>query len=96
MGELCYGGKYGAQCDLKSDSKWFYMAIFFISQLITGAGISPFYSLVPAYLDENVQPKSFPTYLAIWQCFLFLGPGIGMLIGGKFLSIYVDIEQVGP
>jgi MFS family permease len=70
------------------------MAIFVLAQLLMGAGISPFYPLVPAYLDENVHPKHMPVYLGIWTCTTFLGPGLGMILGGKFLSIYVDLEQV--
>ena len=35
-----------------------------------------------------------PVYLGIWYIFTFIGQGIGYLIGGYFLSIYVDIEQV--
>ncbi|XP_046848352.1 LOW QUALITY PROTEIN: solute carrier organic anion transporter family member 4A1-like [Xenia sp. Carnegie-2017] len=81
------------QCNMKSDSRWYYMAIFIIAQLIMGAGTSPFYSLLPAYLDENVHPKHTPVYLAIWTCATFLGPGLGMIVGGKFLSIYVDLEK---
>ena len=70
------------------------MAIFVLSQLLMGAGTSPFYPLLPAYLDENVHPKHMPVYLGIWTCATFLGPGLGMVIGGKLLSIYVDLEQV--
>ena len=70
------------------------MMLFVVAQLIIGAGAAPFYSLLPAYLDENVKPKLIPVYLGIWFCFTFIAPGIGYLIGGYFLSFYVDIEQV--
>ena len=82
------------ECKAPSGGEWYYMMIFVVAQLIIGAGISPFYSLLPVYLDENVDPKSMPVYLGIWYIFTFLGPGIGSFIAGKFLSIYVDIEQV--
>lgn len=96
---FCYNGgetftKSQMKCNLDSGSRWYYKAIFILSQLITGAGISPYYSLVPAYLDENVHPKSLAIYLGIWTCANFLGPGLGMLVGGKMLSIYVDLKQV--
>lgn len=70
------------------------MVIFIGAQVIIGAGLSPFYPLVSVYLDENVQPKSMPIYLGLSHFFTFIGPGLGFLIGGKFLGIYVDIEQV--
>ena len=83
-----------APCSLESDSRWYYMAIFVLAQVFIGMGGSPYYSLLPAYLDENVHPKDLPIYLGVWSFANFLGPGIGMLIGGKFLSIYVDLKQV--
>ncbi|XP_028411530.1 solute carrier organic anion transporter family member 4A1-like isoform X2 [Dendronephthya gigantea] len=97
-GPSCFSGNITqslgqGKCSLESDSRWYYMAIFVLSQLIMGAGTSPFYSLVPAYLDENVHPKHMPLYLGAWTFATFLGPGLGMIIGGKFLSIYVDLEQ---
>ena len=70
------------------------MAIFVLAQLIMGIGGSPYFSLLPAYLDENVHPKDLPIYLGVWSLANSLGPGIGMLIGGKLLSIYVDLKQV--
>ena len=82
----------GAQAP--SGGEWYYMMIFVVAQLIIGAGLSPFYSLLPVYLDENVDPKSMPVYLGIWYIFTFLGPGIGVFVAGRFLSIYVDIQQV--
>ena len=82
------------ECKAPSGGEWYYMMIFVVAQLIIGAGISPFYSHLPVYLDENVDPKSMPVYLGIWYIFTFLGPGVGSFIAGKFLSIYVDIEQV--
>ncbi|XP_028408742.1 solute carrier organic anion transporter family member 4A1-like [Dendronephthya gigantea] len=76
-----------------SGSTWYYMMIFVIAQFILGAGICPLYSLVPSLLDENVEPKQMPMCLGLLYLCTFLGPGIGILLGGQFLSIYVDIDQ---
>ena len=73
---------------------WYYMLIFVIAQFIHGAGICPLYSLVPSYLDENVEPRQMPVYLGLWYLSTFIGPGIGVLLAGKFLGVYVDIGQV--
>jgi MFS family permease len=81
----------------KSDNagtKWYYMMIFAIAQFIHGAGICPLYSLVPVYLDENVEMKHLPIYLALLYVSALIGPGVGTLLGGQFLSVFVDIEQV--
>ena len=96
-GPTCFSGNITeseAKCSQKSDSRWYYMAIFVLAQLIMGAAVSPFYSLLPAYLDENVHPKHMPVYLGVWSFANFLGPGIGMIVGGKLLSTYVDLKQV--
>ena len=96
-GPSCFSGNATAgqaQCSEESDSSWYYMAIFVLAQVFMGVGVSPFYSLLPAYLDENVHPKHMPLYMAVWSCATFAGPGLGMIIGGKLLSIYVDLEQV--
>ncbi|XP_028408691.1 solute carrier organic anion transporter family member 4A1-like [Dendronephthya gigantea] len=79
--------------DNTGGAMWYYMLIFIIAQFIHGAGICPLYSLVPSYLDENVEPKQMPVYLGLWYLSAFIGPGIGILLGGQFLSVYVDIKQ---
>ena len=81
----------------KSDNtgtKWYYMMIFVIAQFIHGAGICPLDSLVSVYLDENVEPKQLPIYLALWRLSALIGPGMGTLLGGQFLNVFVDIRQV--
>ncbi len=83
------------QCaETNSGGDWYYLAVFILAMLIMGAGSAPYFSLFNAYLDENVDPKSFPLYLGIFTIIQFIAPGIGLVIGGKFLSIYVDIDQV--
>ena len=53
-----------------------------------------FLSSGPAYLDENVSPKSSPIYLGIWFAMSMFGPGLGFLVGSNFLRVYTDIKQV--
>ncbi|XP_046852310.1 solute carrier organic anion transporter family member 4C1-like [Xenia sp. Carnegie-2017] len=81
----CLTGNYGGN--------WYYLIVFIIAMLIMGAGNAPFFSLFIVYLDENIKSKSFPWYLGIYNAIQFISPGIGYLIGGKFLSIYVHIYQ---
>ena len=84
-----------SSCDGKGrDAMWYNMMIFVIAQFIHGAGICPLYTLVPAYIDENVEPKQMPIYLGLWYVCGFLGPGLGTLLSGQLLSVFVDIDQV--
>ncbi|XP_048583447.1 solute carrier organic anion transporter family member 4A1 isoform X2 [Nematostella vectensis] len=69
-----------------------YYALFIISQLMSGAGTTPLHTLGPAYLDENVPSISVGAYLAVFYLAGFMGPGIGSIIGGQFLTVYVDIS----
>lgn len=60
-----------------------------------GAGTTPLYSLAPAYIDENVQPKASPIYLGIFFAAAIAGPGLGFVTGGPILNeIYIHINQV--
>lgn len=70
------------------------MLIFFMAQLLMGAGTTPLYTLGPAYIDENVHPKSSPVYLAVFFSLTLLGPGLGFISGGSLLNIYIDVTQV--
>ena len=84
-----------AQCaEPNSGGDWYYLAVFLLAMMIMGAGGAPYFCLFNAYLDENVEPKSFPVYLGIFSVIQFIAPATGFLLGGKFLSIYVDIKQV--
>ena len=94
---LCQLSSNTTSCDGGSGqhaAMWYIMFIFVIAQLIHGAGICPLYSLVPAYLDENVEPNNMAMYLGVWYLCAFLGPGMGALLGAQFLAVFVDIDQV--
>ncbi|XP_029185386.2 solute carrier organic anion transporter family member 4A1-like [Acropora millepora] len=82
--EFCFG-QYGGE--------WYYIFIFFLGQLLMGAGTTPLYTLGPAYIDENVHPKSSPVYLAVFFSLTLLGPGLGFIGGGSLLNIYIDITR---
>ena len=71
-----------------------YLFVFICSQLVAGAGTTPLYTLGPAYLDENVNPKQTAVYLGIIYGCVMLGPGLGAMLGGQLLGIYVDLKQV--
>lgn len=75
-------------------SEWYYIFIFVIGQFLIGAGASPIYSLSTAFIDENVSRKNSGICLAVFYTVSGLGPALGFLLGGYFLTIYVDVEQV--
>ena len=81
-------------CVAVYDSRWYYLALFSFAQMLMGVGTTPLWSLGPAYIDENVHPKSSPIYIAVWFAATILGPGMGFLVGAPMLSVYVDLKLV--
>jgi MFS family permease len=97
--DLCYSNETlrNTTNTLNTDcrgSKWYHMMVFVLGQLLIGAGASPVYNLGSAYLDENVTRKNSGIYLGIFYAVATLGPGLGFILGGYFLSIYIDIKLV--
>lgn len=75
-----------------SQYKW----IFFFGQYLHGAGATPLYTLGCALINENVSKKMSSVYLAIYYTTAIVGPGIGYILGGQILNIYVDWMFVDP
>ena len=92
--EISYNNQTTAADELCKNSEWYYICIFVLGQLLIGAGASPIYNLCTAYIDENVSRKNSGIYLAVFYAVSATGPALGFLLGGYFLTIYVDIEQV--
>nr|XP_022311407.1 solute carrier organic anion transporter family member 4A1-like isoform X2 [Crassostrea virginica] len=89
----CVAGSNATACTHK-DSLSSYKYIFFLGQLLHGAGASPLYTLGVTYLDENLPVRSSSMYIGIYYAFAIVGPAIGYLAGGAFLNIYVDVNKV--
>ncbi|XP_072142802.1 solute carrier organic anion transporter family member 4A1-like [Dermacentor andersoni] len=67
--------------------KYFFMA----GHALHGIGSSPFFTLGVAYLDQNTPSASASFYMGIFYATSVLGPAMGFLLGGYFLSMYTDI-----
>ncbi|XP_063970478.1 solute carrier organic anion transporter family member 4A1-like isoform X1 [Lytechinus pictus] len=67
-----------------------YYWVFIAAQCLHGLGAAPIYTLGVTYIDESVSPHMASIYLGIIQATSILGPALGYLLGGYFLSIYVD------
>ena len=85
---------YTQFCENLSPSDWKYMFVFIGAKLVLGAGMTPAFTLGPAYIDENVSPEIAPMYIGVWFIATFFGPGVGYLAGGTLMTIYVDLIQV--
>ncbi|XP_077548386.1 solute carrier organic anion transporter family member 4A1-like [Haemaphysalis longicornis] len=82
---LCAGGAGSTLAE--------YRYLFMLGNFLHGCGASPFYTLGVAYLDDNVPTKTSPVYLGVYFAMAILGPGVGFISGGYFLSMYTDITK---
>ena len=73
---------------------WWHILVFVIAEFFIGVGATPVYILGTAYIDENVRHTTSGLFLGIMYAIATFGPAIGYLLGGEFLKIFVDIEQV--
>ncbi|CAL1299379.1 unnamed protein product [Larinioides sclopetarius] len=90
--DVCSAANSSADCSADSVSHLNqYKYVFFLGQLLHGAGAAPFYTLGCTYLDENVPTKMSSVYLGIYYTMAVIGPAVGYVIGGQFLKLYVDV-----
>ena len=54
-----------------------FLYIFILAQLLIGFGASTIVSLGVAFLDDNVESRRSPLYIAIFHCGTVLGPALG-------------------
>ncbi|XP_055710573.1 solute carrier organic anion transporter family member 4A1 [Phlebotomus papatasi] len=81
--------------DSHEDLSW-NVWLFFIAQLLHGAGASPLYTLGVTYIDENVSKKMSSVYLGIYYTTAIIGPAVGYVVGGQLLLFYTDMISVDP
>lgn len=71
-----------------------YLYVFVIGQLLHGVGGTTVYTVGVSLIDDSVKPSSTPLYLGILYGCAILGPGLGYVVGGRFLNYYVDFDIV--
>ncbi|ESO98163.1 hypothetical protein LOTGIDRAFT_239068 [Lottia gigantea] len=69
-----------------------YLYVFVLGQMLHGVGGTTIYTVGISLLDDSVSSSNTPLYIGILYCCSILGPGIGYIIGGQFLDLYVDFD----
>ncbi|KAL8561510.1 hypothetical protein ACOMHN_057204 [Nucella lapillus] len=87
-------GTNGSFCVSGDTSLSNYRLVFYLGQLLHGAGATPLYTLGTTYLDDNLPVASTAMYQGIFYAFAILGPGVGYLAGGALLNIFTDFDKV--
>uniref|UniRef100_A0A5S6R4Q8 Solute carrier organic anion transporter family member n=1 Tax=Trichuris muris TaxID=70415 RepID=A0A5S6R4Q8_TRIMR len=98
---LCQHGELASvnvtsQPEMVESSANSYVLTFMLAQILLGVGGSPLFTLGTSYLDDRLDKDSSSVYLAIMYVMLAFGPVCGFLLGGLFLSEYVDPSSAPP
>ncbi|XP_013383827.1 solute carrier organic anion transporter family member 4C1, partial [Lingula anatina] len=96
IADTCTGTGNSTACTVNPQNSYLqnYLYVLILGQLLHGVGGTTLYSLGTVFIDENVKTKVSPIYIGILYAFSALGPAIGYIVGGQFLNIYVDFENV--
>ena len=71
-----------------------WVTVFYAGMFVMGIGFSPIWSNCFDYLDKNLSHEDFPLYSGIFTLAGIVGPGVGYLLGGYFLSFpYDDVRK---
>jgi sodium-independent organic anion transporter len=85
--DLCAGAGGSTDC---SSTKYGYLALFVLAQVVIATACSPLYPLGSTFIDDNVPPKQNGAFMGIFYAMGAVGPALGFLVGGLFLSVWVD------
>ncbi|KAL4218293.1 Solute carrier organic anion transporter [Mactra antiquata] len=71
-----------------------YLGVLMFGMILHGVGGCILYTVGVGMLDDSVTEIKSPLYLGIFYGAAALGPGIGYIVGGQFLNMYVDFDKV--
>ncbi|XP_054267383.1 solute carrier organic anion transporter family member 4A1-like [Macrosteles quadrilineatus] len=71
-----------------------FMWIFFIGNLLHGAGASPLFTLGVTFLDESVVKKKTGITIGVYYTAATFGIAVGYVVGGYFLQLPEDFLSV--
>jgi len=70
------------------------LGLFVIANMLIGIGSTPIHTLATTFLHDNVKRESASIYISIFYVLAAIGPAIGYIIGGIFLTIPVDLSNI--
>lgn len=71
-----------------------YLGMLMLGMIFHGIGGCIMYTVGVGLLDDSVNEVRSPLYLGFFYGAAALGPGLGYIVGGQFLDIYVDFDKV--
>lgn len=87
--KLCQSSiKTGNDCD--EEFSYVPLILIFSSQFVLGIGNTLYYSLGPAYIDDNTKQHNTPLMLSYAYAMRIFGPTLGYCFAYVMLRIYID------
>ncbi|XP_045180504.2 solute carrier organic anion transporter family member 4C1-like [Mercenaria mercenaria] len=71
-----------------------YLGVLMLGMIFHGIGGCIMYTVGVGLIDDSVSEVRSPLYIGIFYGAAALGPGLGYIVGGQLLNIYVDFDQV--
>lgn len=71
-----------------------YLGVLMLGMILHGIGGCILYTVGVGLIDDSVEAVKSPLYLGILYGAAALGPGVGYIVGGQFLNIYVDFNRI--
>ena len=68
----------------------YFYPLFVIGNMIIGCGSSTLYTVGTGFIDDSTNPRYSSIYLSLFHMVGILGPALGFVLGGFFLSLFVD------
>ncbi|KAL8620027.1 hypothetical protein ACOMHN_015309 [Nucella lapillus] len=68
--------------------------LFLLGQALQGIGFTPAFTCGFAYIDDHATSEHTAVYIGITYAITALGVGVGYVMGGNLLSLWVDIDRV--
>ncbi|XP_052765092.1 solute carrier organic anion transporter family member 4C1-like [Mya arenaria] len=94
VGSVCATGVNATSPICEESGLQNYLGVLMLGMIFHGVGGCVLYTIGVGYLDDSVAATSSPLYLGILYGFAALGPGLGYIVGGQFLDMYVDVDKV--
>lgn len=71
-----------------------YLFLLMAGHFLNGVSGSTLLTVGISYIDDSIPSKSSPLYSGIVQAMLYVGVGVGYVLGGLALNLYVDFDKV--
>ncbi|KAM6225329.1 solute carrier organic anion transporter family member 4C1-like [Rhynchocyon petersi] len=89
--DTCLATRNSTSCNPSTSTLSNYLYVFILGQLLLGTGGTPLYTLGTTFIDDSVPTHKSSLYIGIGYSMSILGPAIGYILGGRLLTVYIDV-----